>query len=382
MGKVKKVLQINKLYYPWIGGVEKHIQDLSEHLLEFDDLDIQVLASNETYNYADEVIGGVKVKKLPNIVHLLFKKVLLFSTPVCLSFPFWLRKIKADILHFHMPNPLGVMSYFLARPKGKLVVTWQSDIVKQKKFLLLYAPFERWFLRRADVIITTSSNLVNYSKFLPPFKDKCKIVPLGINIEDYGLSSEGIQKVSDIKKSHTGKHVLFVGRLVYYKGVKYLIDAMEHIDAELTIIGSGPLRTILEAQIEKKNLSGKVTIIPPVTTEELVCHYHLCDVFVLPSVAVSEAFGIVQLEAMACGKPVVSTNLPTSVTYVNENGKTGIVVEPEDSMALAEAVNKLLNDNNLRTTMGEYAQARVKRDFTNKQVAFKVREIYKELVSF
>jgi glycosyltransferase involved in cell wall biosynthesis len=369
-----EVLQVNKLYYPWIGGIETHVQDLSEHLVRYDDISLRVLVCNEAFVYRDDVISGVRVRRLANLVHLLLNKVLFFSTPLSLTFPFWLRKMKADILHFHLPNPLAVLAYFLVRPTGKLVVTWHSDIVKQKRLALFYRPLEQWFLRKADVILTTSPNMKAYSPSLAKFGDKCRVVPLGINANRY-CEPAGMQG-RDLDK----KAILFVGRLVYYKGAHVLVEAMQGVDAQLLVIGEGPLHHELLAAIKVNGLEARITIIPPVPFDKLVEYYYKSDLFVLPSVAPSEAFGIVQLEAMACGKPVISTNLPTGVPFVNEHGRTGLVVKPGDASELREAIRALLSNDRQRLQMGEYARKRVLAEFTNDKVADSVRNIYKGLL--
>ena len=143
--------------------------------------------------------------------------------------------------------------------------------------------------------------------------------------------------------------MLFVGRLVYYKGLEYLIEAMRWVpDAVLVVVGTGPLRGRLQRLSEQwLGCPGKVVFLGAVAEHDLCAWYHACDVFVLPSVELSEAFGLVQLEAMACAKPVVTTDLPTGVTYVNQHGHTGLVVPRRNSRALAEAINILLDNRQL-----------------------------------
>lgn len=375
-----KVLHINKLYHPWIGGVEKHIQDLCEHLLSYDDISIQVLVCHEKMAAEDTIINGVKVKKLANLVYFFIKKTLLFSSPVSLTLPFWMKKISADILHFHLPNPLAMVAYYISRPKGKVVVTWHSDIVKQKRMLYVLTPLIRWFLNRTDTIIATSPNMINNSPFLSEFRQKCVVIPLGINPEKYVLKEEDYICIEQERAKATMPLILFVGRLVYYKGVEYLIEAMKQVDARLIIVGKGPLYTTVNEKIISNGLSNKIIIVPPVSDYNLVKYFHSCDLFVLPSVSPSEAFGIVQLEAMTCGKPVVSTNLPTGVPFVNQHGKTGIIVEPKDIDGLAKAINTLIRDAELRNNYGSYAKQRIKEEFANEVMAKKVYNLYNAIM--
>ncbi|MBC7190664.1 glycosyltransferase [Candidatus Aerophobetes bacterium] len=293
-----------------------------------------------------------------------------------------MRKIKADILHFHLPFPLSVMSYFFAKPEGKIVISWHSDIVRQKISKFFYHPFLVRFLKKADVIIATSPNMVESSPYLKRFRGKCRIIPLGIDVERFKLKEDEEGRVKEIRERYTsGKGIiLFVGRLIYYKGVEYLIRAMRDIDASCLIIGEGKLKKKLEKMVDELGLSSKVHFLGSISDDKLPSYYHACDVFCLPSVARSEAFGIVQLEAMVCGKPIVSTNLPTGVPFVNQDKKTGIVVPPKNPQALAEAINTLLENPALRKKYGGCAKERVEKEFTKKVMVKRLLEVYREVV--
>ncbi|MDD4955818.1 MAG: glycosyltransferase, partial [Candidatus Omnitrophica bacterium] len=177
-----------------------------------------------------------------------------------------------------------------------------------------------------------------------------------------------------------GRIVFFVGRLVAYKGVDYLINAMKNINATLLIVGDGPEKGKLKKLAAKTGVDKKVFFIGKVTDKELSAYYHLCDIFVLPSVNDKEEFGLVQLEAHACGKPVVSTALPTGVSFVNLDGISGLVVEPESPQELAKAINKLLEDEELRCRLGRQAKARVESEFNRKIMAQKILDVYRCLL--
>lgn len=374
-----KILQVNKLYYPWVGGVEQHVKDLSQGLVD-NGHDVLVLAVSETEKQKLYFDNGVQVFKLANHVFKFMKKVLLFSMPVNLFFPFYLKsKSKNRIMHFHLPNPLAVMSFFMLRPKGKIVVMWHSDIVKQKFFLKLYRPFLNLFLKKADVILATSPNMIANSVFLRRFKEKCQVMHLGIDPAEYILDKEDYAEVTSFKSNLIEKELLFVGRLTYYKGVFVLIESMRNVNAHLTIIGEGYLKNECIELIEKYNLHDKVTILPFQNKKTLVKWFHKCDLFVLPSIAPSEAFGIVQLEAMICKKPVISTNLPTGVPYVNQDGFSGLVVEPGNVDSLAEAINHLVSDENLMNKYGSQGYNRVLNEFTNSKMIEKIETVYEKL---
>ncbi|MDI6689771.1 MAG: glycosyltransferase [Actinomycetota bacterium] len=373
-----QVLMINKLYYPVIGGVENHLYLLCNELKKC--IDVRVLVCNTELKTVIEKLDNLEIIRVASAG-------ILFSMPLGFTFPLWLRRLEADIIHFHHPFPLGEISYLLtclpagtAKPKGKIVITWHSDIIHQKHFLKFYEPFLLKLLERADRILPTSANYIESSPFLRRFRNKCQPIPLGIGVAQFKLTPEIENAAARIREKYGSKILLFIGRLVYYKGVEYLIEAMKYIDAHLIIIGEGPLENKLKALAYKEGVTGKISFLKPVRDEELPHYYYACDVFVLPSVARSEGFGIVQLEAMVCGKPVVSTNLPTGVPFVNQHQRTGLVVPPKDVRALAEAINTLLKDPDLCKKYGEYGKKRVEREFTKEIVAQRVLEVYGELI--
>ncbi|HAJ34040.1 MAG TPA: mannosyltransferase [Candidatus Atribacteria bacterium] len=366
-----KVLQINKLYYPWIGGVEKVIQDIAEGLQG--KVDMEVLTCQPIGRGSEQLINKVKVIKASSLG-------IYWGMPVSFTFPFLLawKSQKADILHFHLPFPLGVLSYLLmASKKKKVVVTYHSDIVRQERLMRFYKPFLHRFLKRADKILPTSPNLVKSSKYLSPYKDKCTVVPLSIDLNEFGHL---IKKKLDLGFSPDEKIVLFVGRLNYYKGLEYLIEAIQEVESKLLIVGEGEMRERLEQKVKSLGVEQKIVFLGKVSGEELKYCYQICDLFVLPSIEPSEAFGIVQMEAMAYGKPVVNTNLPTGVPYVSINGETGFTVPPRDAKALAKAINKILNDKELATKFSKNALKRVKKKFSKEKMLESIYQIYNELM--
>lgn len=366
-----KVLQVNKLYYPHIGGVEKVVQELAEGLAE--EAEVRVLACQPKGIGKREVINGIPVYKAGSLGTY-------WSMPVSPSFPRLLHKQLgwADLAHFHFPFPLGDLSYLLVkrRVKVKTVLTWHSDIVKQKSFLRLYEPFLYKFLDAVDQIILTSPAPLENSRFLKNYRDKCKIIPLGIRnfwFEAAGESEEAVQLPCD-------KTVLFVGRLCYYKGVEYLLEAMQDVSANLVIIGNGELREELEEKAKRLGISERTFFLGFSSDEELRYWYHRADVFALPSVEPSEAFALVQAEAMAAGTPVVNTNLPTGVPFVSLHNETGLTVEPRKSQQLAEALNTILNNPSLAASFGEKAKERAKSLFSVEQMLQSTLSLYKELI--
>ena len=230
------VLQVSKFYYPDVGGVERVVQQLAEGLQS--SYNVRVLAAATKGIGERRQINDVPVVRTSSLGTLL-------SVSASPTFPLQLAKLqrKADILHYHLPNPLSVGSHFLTPPTdAKIVVTYHSDIVRQKTALKLYRPFLRRFLERVDRIIVTSPNLLRSSEHLAPFEHKCTVIPLSIDLEEYGKPTGDSPELPTDSNRPT---LLFVGRLIYYKGVKYLIDAMSDIDADLLIAGDGELRETL-----------------------------------------------------------------------------------------------------------------------------------------
>lgn len=376
-----RILQVNKLYAPWIGGIETVVQDLAEGLKEFSDLDCEALVCRERGRSVRSSINGVQVTRVASLGRFL-------STPVAPRFASQLQQMAPgfDIIHVHVPFPLAMFCDWRAiRNRGvRLVIHHHSDIVRpvQRMFLDRMGGVERRFMESADRIIVTSEGLLRNSRTLEPYRDKCQVIPLSIDLTRSRplLPSEVAAARSRHCLDSCDRVVLFAGRLVYYKGLQYLIEAVRDLDAQLFIAGDGPLRPALEKQIRELNLAGKVHILGRVTDTELSELYSLADLFVLPSSEPSEAFGIVQLEAMANGLPVVNTNLPSGVPSVSLHGVTGLTVPPADSAALREAISSILSDGDLRKKFASNCRQRV-RLFSRPAVLTQIRSVYDDLVA-
>jgi rhamnosyl/mannosyltransferase len=239
----------------------------------------------------------------------------------------------------------------------------------------------RWFLRFATRVIVTSQRLLDNTPILQPFREKCSIVPLGIDLGRFAPTPAVEEEARRLRERFPGPIVLFIGRLIPYKGLEYLIPAMKGVEANLLIIGEGRLHGELEEITRKHGLENQVHFEGAVSDESVVAHLHASDCLVLPSVMNNEAFGIVQLEAMVCGKPVICSNLPTGVPYVNQHEKTGLVVPPRDTEAIRQAILRLLGNDAERKTFGENARRRVYEEFGAELMVSRVLEIYNEVLS-
>src|SRR5450759_3987437 len=306
-----RVTMVNKYYPPHLGGIEYHVRYLAEALVSQDHAQVRAIVANEGPQTIREIVGGVDVLRLG-------RAFAYSSTPVAYGMPAAIRleatrPDPADLLHLHFPYPWGEVSWIRADAGLPTVLTYHSDIVRQKAALAVYSPLLRRFLSKVDLIISGSPNLVEHSEFLQPFAAKCRVVPFGYDLTRYEATPQTLARAARLREGHTRPIVLFVGRLVYYKGVDVLVRAMADVDADLVVIGTGPLEGTMREIAVASGISSRITFMPPVPDEELVAWYHAADVFCLPSVERSEAFGAVQVEAHACGTPVVSTDLPTAV---------------------------------------------------------------------
>ncbi len=302
------------------------------------------------------------------------------SAPLCPTFPMLLKKYRADILHFHFPHPTGEISYLLKRPGGKVVVTYHSDIVRQKTALRLYRPLIYRFLAQADVILPTSPNYIEHSEFLREFKYCCEVMPLGIPMEAFECTATVEERARAIQQSSYLPIVLFVGVLRYYKGLEFLLRAMQTVNARLILVGAGPERARLEGLAHGLDITDRVEFAGEVSDAEKVYYLYAAGVFCLPSHLPSEAFGISQIEAMACGVPVVSTSLDTGVPFVNKDGETGLTVPPAQPRPLANAINRLLRDESERTRMGENARRRAHTLFSAETMTAHLKKVYRSVL--
>ena len=363
-----RVLHVGKYYPPAPGGMERVVQLLCEAERAY--VDSQVLVANTAARTVRETRNGVPVTRVASLGAI-------GSVGVCPGFPAALAAIERDVTVIHEPNPVALVSDWITRQSGPLVVWFHSEVLRpQWKYRLLYRPFLRRVLRRADAIVVSSPPLAEHAAELQDFREKCRVVPFGIDSGRLEATPAVHERAHAIRSTYRGPIVLFVGRLVPYKGVDVLLRAMADVDATAIVIGDGPLRATLQAQATAHNLGNRVVFTGKADDEDVVAHLHACDVFVLPSVTHAETFGMVQLEAMACGKPVVSTNVRSGVPWVNQDGVTGLVVEPGDSQALAGALRRLLADEAMREAMGAAGRDRVRREFTVERMAAMTSAIY------
>ena len=293
-----------------------------------------------------------------------------------------LRKIchEYDIVHVHHPDPMANLALWMSGYKGKVVLHWHSDILKQKNLLKVYKPLQDWMIDRTDLVIGTSPVYLKESPHLARAVNKMACLPIGVQ-----QVCPDVERVKVIRSAYAGKKLIFtVGRLVGYKGHKYLIDSARYLpdDHVILIGGDGPLQDEMKRQIAEEHLEGRVVLLGRLSDRELEDYYGACDVFCLSSIWKTEAFGMVQIEAMSCGKPVVATEIPGSgVAWVNKHGYSGVNVQPEDSLALANAIKHILADESRYNAYSENARTRYEEHFTKPLFLKKCEEIYRRVMA-
>jgi glycosyltransferase involved in cell wall biosynthesis len=361
-----KILHIYKDYYPVLGGMENHIKVLAESQVRRGHA-VTVLVTHPTKITHVEMMNGVRVIKAGRLATIA-------STPISVSLPFLLSKERPDIAHLHSPYPIGELSQLYLGKAKKVVLTYHSDVVRQKGLLRFYKPFLKKVLSLADRIIVTSESYMNSSPHLREFMHKCTAIPLGIDLTPFLQSSS--RGIGAIKEKYGSPIILFVGKLRYYKGLQFLLEAMSGIPAKLIVIGNGPMAKEWRNLASKLNINEKVFFLGEIGGEQLAHFYGASDIFVLPACERSEAFGLVQVEAMASGLPVISTELGTGTSFVNKNGETGLVVRPKDPDSLRVSILSLLDNPTLCLEMGRRGRERAMREFSLETMTEKVMNLY------
>jgi rhamnosyl/mannosyltransferase len=361
------------------GGVERHQQLLCKGLAE-QGLDVVYLVAAAGRTGSDVMVDGYRLIQAASFGTA-------FSTalsPAQVFKALALHKEKPfDVLHLHFPNPLAHLASVLFPADVKRVITWHSDIIRQKRLLAMYLPWLQRVTRQADALVAATQAHYSSSTQIPTdiSEHKRRVIPFGLDFGSLALTPHTTALCADLKARAAYKPVIFaLGRHVYYKGFDVLIEAMQRIDARLILGGDGPLRQNLEDQAKKSGVGDKVTFTGSIPEADLAAYFHACDVFCLPSVAQSEAFGLVQLEAMACAKPVICTQLNNGVNVLNVHGETGFAVPVRDSKAMAQRINQLLNDASLRWQMGDQARSRALNVYSLPAMTASHIRLYQDLV--
>lgn len=371
-----KVLCFGRFYDEVPGGMQRHV----EHL--FAALEGKVkfvhLVPSRDFSSARLELSGVPVVRTRS---LNLDGSLAISPGLILEAIRLNRTHQFDLIHLHFPDPMcHLASLFLPKSIPR-VITWHSDVIRQQSLLRLYQPFQRRALRQAAAVITATPAHIEFSQELSmiPDPNRMHVIPYGFDFNRFTHAHPDAQAIRD---AHAGKLIFALGRHVYYKGFDVLIRAMDQLsqDTQLIIGGTGPLTAEWQQLAKHLGLEDRIHFTGLIDGNALPAYYQACDLFCLPATSQAEAFGIVQVEAMACGKPVVSTRLNNGVDYVNQHGVTGLTVEPNDIDALANALLELLGDAELRNRLGIAAKRRALGDFSLEAMGEKTLSLFRQVI--
>jgi len=371
-----KILHLSKYYHPFRGGIEKVIKDLSEGMVQRGH-QVRVLSSAENNQARQDWVNDVEVFRIP-------RWGVLYSQPLVVPLFWQLAQHMewADIVHLHAPNPLAELAYLTTLKSKPTITTYHCDVVRQRRLMKIYGPIQQKVLAKSNGIVVSTPNHLKYSKALEEHKKKSLIVPFGVKGSHAKKSMELNHHIKKIKDKH-GDYFLFIGRLVPYKGIDVLLKAMvsSNPNARLVCIGKGPRWEIWNQLAVDLGVKDRVEFLGQVDSElEFAAYIHGCHSLVLPSVDESEAFGIVQIEAMSCGKPVITTQLKSGVSWVNADNISGLSIPPRDSEALTKALDLLFENHNLRARLGEGARDRYRKLFQWETMITGYEQIYKAVL--
>lgn len=371
------IVHFGKYYFPDAGGIESVTISLAGGAVASGH-SVSVVCFEKTPASCNEVIDGVRVIRAP------ITKIIA-SQP--LGIKYFLQCLKhaksADVIHLHVPNMLAALCALFIGKKPRLLVHWHSDVINKGVLGKILRPLETALLRRADRIVATSRVYADESDTLRPYKNKISVVPIGVPVAKHDGTDADLPASFD-EQIRGKKIILAVGRLVPYKGFNVLIDATKHLlnDSVVVIVGSGPLQQKLQLAIELANVKGKVILTGRLSDAALHALFQRATLYCLPSTSRAEAFGVVLLEAMTYGLPIVATNIPGSgVPWVNQHGTSGLNVEVGDPVALAQACNQILATPELRSCLSDGAHLRFATEFTEAVSVKRMMHVYDQMLS-
>lgn len=367
-----KVLHFFKTYYPeTMGGIEQVIFQLAEGCIKHG-IESEVLYLSRE--------GAARGRRVANHVsHCSKQDLQVASTGLSLSaFKDFAELAKeADVIHYHFPWPYMDLVHFASRIKKPTVVTYHSDIVKQKFLLKLYQPLMRCFLKDVDRIVASSPNYVASSSVLGEFENKVSVIPFGLDRATYPETSD--EKLTYWRSQLGERFFLFVGALRYYKGLSFLLEAAKATKLPVAILGTGPLEYELKQQAERSGIDN-IYFLGALPDDDKFALLSLCYALVFPSHLRSEAFGISLLEGAMYGKPLISCEIGTGTTYINIAEETGLVVPPRDPEALADAMRRLWENPALAEAMGKAAAVRCEKFFSVDSMISSYASLYRSLL--
>ncbi|MCX7998714.1 MAG: glycosyltransferase family 4 protein [Leptospiraceae bacterium] len=373
-----RILQTPVRFYPFIGGVENHVYYLSRELIKFGH-DVIVICANEPKTKIDDEIDGIRIRRLPYITKI-------SNTNITPKLPFELLKTEFDILHTHIPTPWSSdWSAIVSKIKKKpFILTYHNDVTGFGFYKYVSRIYNLTFLKAlvnlAKKIIVTQYEYINRSTFLKKYANshKIRVIPNGVDTQKF--------KPMRVERRHNTLFFLSVlDKFHRYKGLDYLIESLKLVkkeikDLKLLVGGSGELLNYYKDLVRSLGLHKTVEFLGYIPEEKLVEYYNTCKVFVLPSTSSEqEGFGMVLLEALSCGTPVICTEI-SGIARDLRKYLAGIVVPQRDSKALAEAIIKMLKDDDLAIKMGKNGRKMIEEKYTWERVAKLTERVYEEVL--
>ena len=367
-----RVLHIAKFYPPAHGGMERVVEMLCRATSGL--VENHVLAMHTESSTVEEHVDGVHVVRVGTIGAA-------GSVHIAPAMARWMRRTPADLMIFHEPNPWALLSWQLARPRVPLLLWYHSDVVRPAlQYSLFYAPLARPVYRAARNIIVSSPPLGERAAVLRDYRERIRVVPFAIDPDLWRADARQLERASAEVEDRGGAFVLFVGRHVPYKGVDVLLQALAGTSIRCVIAGDGPKRRDWQRLAASLGLEGRVTFTGDVSPDRLTTLMHAATALVLPSTTRAEAFGYVQLEAMAAGKPVIATDVPSGVSWVTQNGRTGVIVPAGNADRLRAAMQDLLANQARAASLGAEGRRRVEDEFTMDRLRQRLRGLFQEAV--
>lgn len=368
------LLELGKFYPPVRGGIETLLKEFCEGFVD-QGASVECVVANTRPANEEQQLAGVRVRRLASFGSW-------SSTSLAPTYPLATRRLRADLIHAHAPNPLADLAILSAPRHVPVVLTWHSDVVRQAGLLRWYGPILRAVLRRADRIVVATQNQLDASRWLPRVRSKCSVIPFGLDLQRFKLDDAQSHRVAALRSEVGHRAILLnVGRLVGYKGQRHAIEAIRTLDAVLWIVGTGPLESELKQFAAQSGVSDRVRFWGDVPELKLPDLYHASDVFVFPSVTPNEAFGMAQIEAMACSKPLVACQLDSGVPFVCQHCRNGWIVPPGDPKALAEALACLISNPGLRHSLGSAGQHRARTEFSRATMVNQYWDLFRDLLA-
>lgn len=360
-----------KIYRPDIeGGIPAVMSSLAQATNE--NISHSILCARRSGTTRRYTIDGVHVEAVASLGTL-------FSTPLAPAYiPAFIRRARsADVVIHHAPLPLTDAAVLLGLPDNvALIVYWHADIIGYALLKRLVSPLIRRVLTRADRIVVSGQPMIDNSEFLRPHAAKCTVIPYGMDLDYWRTLDTCERDIVEQLKRDRPRHIVSLGRLVSYKGYDVLIRATRDVDGQATIIGEGPLLPEMQQLATELGVADRVHFAGRLPRGEIKQLFHAAQVFAFPSVTEAEAFGIVQVEAMAAGLPIVNTDLATTVPLVARHDLEALTVAPGDAKALAVALNRILDEPALAQRLGAAGQARARGEFDQSMFRARMAAVY------